>query len=278
QQIERAGAKAGVGLVEDQQPGLVEDGAADGQPLLRAPGKLVGTAVRDHFQSNRLQHLGRTRATYALQVAEELQVLGRRERGVQARRMRDVAEVMPQPPPLLKGIEAGDPQPAGGWPQRRCQDTQKRGLAGAVFAEHGHVLARVEHEVQALERDLAAEPMSQPVGNDDAQNFTSSHLWGGPRRSRGEGLVGRRLEQRPKHKRPGQEQEQRRDDQGHRYAGSVTGMRRVANSAITPLSPTLPSSTPRMMTAPPAQIQANSGLTKTLNDAEPSSPVPARTT
>src|SRR5947207_7177290 len=84
------------------------------------------------------------------------------------------------------------------------------------------------------------------------------HLWGGPRRSRGEGLVGRRLEQRPKHKRPGQEQEQRRDDQGHRYAGSVTGMRRVANSAITPLSPTLPSSTPRMMTAPPAQIDRKS--------------------
>ena len=178
QQIERAGAKAGVGLVEDQQPGFVEDGAADGQPLLRAPGKLVGTAVRDRFQSDRLQHLGRTRATYALQVAEELQVLGRRERGVQARRMRDVAEVMPQPPPLLKGIEAGDPQPAGGWPQRCCQDTQKRGLASAVLAEHGHVLARVEHEVQALERDLAAEPMSQPVGNDDAQNFTSSPFMG----------------------------------------------------------------------------------------------------
>src|SRR2546428_638571 len=74
------------------------------------------------------------------------------------------------------------------------------------------------------------------------------------------------------------EQEQSRDDYRHRYAGRVTGIRRLANSMAALLSPTLPSRTPRMITAPPAQMKITSGFTNTRNVAEPSGFVPASTT
>src|SRR6202049_2226861 len=64
---------------------------------------------------------------------------------------------------------------------------------------------------------------------------------------------------------------------GH-YAGTAVRLRAATGSSAGLLSRRLPSSTPRMMIAPPAQIQLTSGLMKIRNEADQSEAVPVRTT
>src|SRR5258708_8591967 len=54
------------------------------------------------------------------------------------------------------------------------------------------------------------------------------------------------------------------------YPGTDAATRRLTASTAGARSPRLPSTTPKMMIAPPAQLQLTSGLTKTRNAAHPS--------
>src|ERR1700694_5144740 len=176
--------------------------------------------------------------------------------------MRAVAEVVAQAAPLSKCVQPGQLQPAGGRPERRGQDAQEGCLAGAVVAEHGHVFAGVQHEVDALEGKLPAEPVGQTVGDKDAHGFSSGGVLSRGHRTKG----------------PARNRSSVATMIAIAYAGRVTGWRRLANSGTGIFCPTLPSTTPRMMIAPPAQIQLTSGFTNTRNEADPSPFVPASTT
>src|SRR5260370_42378185 len=97
------------------------------------------------------------------------------------------------------------------------------------------------------------------------------------RRRRSCGAVFRCLEQRPEHERAGREQEECRYEQGH-DAPTGLGICDVTGTKAVRRAPALPRTTPRMMIAPPTQLQLTSGWTKTRNEAEPSPGVPDSTT
>ena len=92
--------------------------------------------------------------------------------------MGHVPDVVAQAAALAKSVEARNLEPAGGGPKRGGQDAEQGGLAGAVVTQHGHVLARVQDQVDAVERQLGAEAMGQAVGDDHAHDCS-----GGVRRS-----------------------------------------------------------------------------------------------
>src|SRR5437773_1453802 len=155
---------------------MMKDGAADGEPLLHAAGQLSGTSLCRRRKADRLEDLVDPRSRGALQLAEELEVLRGRQRRIEAERVAGVAEVVAQPPALSVGIESCDLEAAGGRPHRGRKDAQQGGLAGTVLTEHRDMLTRVDHEVDAVEGVLVAEPVRQAVGDDHAHGLSGGVL------------------------------------------------------------------------------------------------------
>src|SRR3989441_8106958 len=135
QQVRGVRSQAGVWLVEDEQPRLVEDGTPDRESLLHAARELVGAPVCDRRKASRVKYLFGARAAHVLQVAEELEILGRRQGWIQPGRMGDVAEVVAKAAPLAETVEPRDLQPARGRPQSRREDAKQGRLARPVVAE-----------------------------------------------------------------------------------------------------------------------------------------------
>ena len=79
---------------------------------------------------------------------------------------------MPQSPLLSERVKPRDLEAAGSRVQRRCEDAQEGCFTGAVVTKHGHVLAGIQHEVDALQGRLGAEVMGQPVRDDHAHWFS----------------------------------------------------------------------------------------------------------
>src|SRR3989454_7451802 len=90
--------------------------------------------------------------------------------------MGDVAEVVAKAAPLAEPVEPRDLEPARGRPQSRREDAKQGRLARPVVAEHRDVLARVQDQVDPLERKLAAEAMGQAIGDDDAHGRSGGVL------------------------------------------------------------------------------------------------------
>src|ERR1700730_1924469 len=88
--------------------------------------------------------------------------------------MSDESDARPQPPSLEKRVETEDLEAAGGWSCSSSEDSQQRRLARSVLAEHGQVLAAVDHQVDRLERHLCAETLGQPGGDDCAHSAAPS--------------------------------------------------------------------------------------------------------
>src|SRR5438105_2659530 len=136
-----------VRLVDDEQERVVQHGPRDRQPLLHTAGKLRGALSGNLAQARKVEHLRHALAVGSTQVAEEGEVLGRCERGVESRRVGHVAYAPSQPSPLPQRIKAHDLELSGARPDRGGQDAQQRGLAGTVLSEDRDMVATIDQEV-----------------------------------------------------------------------------------------------------------------------------------
>src|SRR6266849_5878592 len=160
EQVRAVGVEAGVGLVQHQQARIMQHRPADGQPLLLAARQLAGRPAGDLGETHEVEHLGDARPVDTLQSAEELEVFGGRQRGVQPRTMSNETNSRSQPPAFnhrvqTKNLEASRRR-AGG----RGKDAQQRRLARAVLTQHREVLAAVDGDVDCVECHLRSEPLS----------------------------------------------------------------------------------------------------------------------
>ncbi len=87
--------------------------------------------------------------------------------------MCQVADPLPQAPPLAKGVEAHDLEAARRGTGCGREDAQQRGFSRSVLAQHGHVLAGVDGEVDGFHGHLRAEPMGETVRHQNAHLLSS---------------------------------------------------------------------------------------------------------
>ncbi len=145
-QLATLGVEVGVGLVEQQQLRLVQDAAADRQPLAH-PGRelgdpLVGAALHPDGAEQLLDpRLGLGAPAIPCRRAVEAQVLAAAEVAVEQRLVAEVADPAAQLPGLVRQRAAEHRDLAAAGAQQRREDPQQRRLAGAVGPEHDQRVA-----------------------------------------------------------------------------------------------------------------------------------------
>ena len=157
--------EVGVGLVEQQQLGLVEDAAADRQALAH-PGReladpLVGAALHPDRTQRRLDPGLAGLAVDSVQSGVEAEVLAPAQVPVEERLMAEVADPAAQLPGLARQRAPEDLDLAAARPQKGGEDPQQGRLAGPVRAEHEQGLAGAEGQVDTLQGGPFAELVAQ---------------------------------------------------------------------------------------------------------------------
>jgi hypothetical protein len=144
----------GVGLVEQEQLGLVEDAAADRQPLPH-PGREVGDPlVGAPLHPDRAQR--RLDPRLALLIADpveprlEAEVLAPGQIAVEERFVAEVPDPPAQSPGLARQRASQHLDRARGRAQQGREDPQQRRLARSVGADDDHRLAHREGQVDPL--------------------------------------------------------------------------------------------------------------------------------
>ena len=165
-QLAPLGVEVGVGLVEQQQLRLVQDAAADRQPLAH-PGRelgdaLVGAALHPGGGEQRRDPRLGGRAGDPVQPGVEAQVLAAAEVAVEQRLVAEVADPPAQLPGLARQRAAEHDGLAAARAQQRRQDPQQRRLAGAVGPEHDQRLAGGDGQPDAVQRRAFAVVAAQP--------------------------------------------------------------------------------------------------------------------
>ena len=135
-----ARVEAGRGLVEQQHGGRREQPDRDVHPLLVTARERCDLVVAAVGQTGLLEHPldRRVEVRDPLEAGEQAQVLGHRQPPVEARRLRNPADLPGGRDSA--GVRLGDPG----------EDREQGGLAGSVGPDHGEQLARA-----GLERDRA---------------------------------------------------------------------------------------------------------------------------
>ena len=148
------------GLVGEDDGGVVDEGAGDGDALLLAPAHLVGLVVLPVGQAEVFQELQgaavRLVAGRFLDVGRQADVLQRRELGQEVVELEDEADGLVAEGRQFLFVEAEDVLPAdaegaGVRPVQRPEDVQERGFARAGFADDGHHLRPGHGQVHPLE-------------------------------------------------------------------------------------------------------------------------------
>jgi hypothetical protein len=100
--------EAGVGLVQHQEPGVVQHRPPYGEPLLCSPRQLGGRTAAGVGETDKFEHLYRARTRDALERAEKLEVLSGGQSGVKPRCVRDETDTRPQSPAFDHRVQTED--------------------------------------------------------------------------------------------------------------------------------------------------------------------------
>ncbi len=147
--------EAGGGLVEEQHPGIGDQGAQDHCLLLHSGGKAVGAPVdevlhREHLDAG-VEIAPDVPVLEAVQSAEEEGDLARRHALVNARLVRHHADQTAHLLLVVAHRQAADVGAAGGGLDQGREDAQQRGLAGAVGSQESVDRARGAGEGHPVE-------------------------------------------------------------------------------------------------------------------------------
>ena len=102
----------------------------------------------------------------AVQLAEEPEHLGARQRRPQVRLAGHVGQALVDEPGVAPDVEVEDPRPAGRRVDQAEQEGDRGRLAGPVRAEVAEHLALLDLEVERVEHGRVAVPLRQPLGAD----------------------------------------------------------------------------------------------------------------
>src|SRR5580704_13486478 len=147
-------------LIAEQESGVGNDGAGDGDALFLSAGKLariVIHAVAETYDSESSFHVLTPLGFRELgEEQRQLHVLKRREHGDQVVHLKNKSDVASAPfGELAAGhvgdFVAGDSDAAAGRHVQAAQKIQERGFAGATGTHEGDELAFVDVEIQALQ-------------------------------------------------------------------------------------------------------------------------------
>ena len=151
--------EAGRGLVQEQDPGAVDEGQREVEPALHATrvaaDPAVGRLPQPHPGEQLVAPLRSLWLREPVQSALEPHVLAAREVGVERRLLERRADRVAHRGPLANDVVAGDPRGPGGGGQERGQHVHGGRLAGAVRAQEAVDLARPHLEVDAVDRPRA---------------------------------------------------------------------------------------------------------------------------
>src|SRR5690606_18878577 len=184
----RLGVEAGRGLVDEQDVGVLQEGAGDADALALPAGELVGALVELVGDPDALEELvgavdGARREApeptapeaYVAELAGE-DVLHHGQ-AVDERELLedhpDAAPFEPQPPAgEAREVDTLELHGAGGWLDEAVHAADQRALAGPRRADEGHDLPGRHAQVDPLQRDLAAAVLLDESGDlEDGGSF-----------------------------------------------------------------------------------------------------------
>ena len=168
-------------LVEQKTDRIANDRAADRDPLLFAFGQLAGQPVEKALELEHARDLGDPARALGtadpLRVQGILQVLAHAQAGVQRVELKGHGDVA-----LARGElvdpPAGEPDLAVGRELQTGDHAQGSGLAAARGAEQAHHLARLDREVDGVDRHQLIEPLGGLLELDVGHDYrlTSENL------------------------------------------------------------------------------------------------------
>ena len=158
------------GLVEEQDPGDVQEGAGD----LKAPGHPAGE-LRDEViaalaQVDEVEYAGDPLidllAGHPVEDRMEAEVLLGGELIVERLLLEDEADVAAHRLGPREDVDAGDPDLSGRRPRQRAQHVDRGRLARPVWAQEREHLALVDVKVDPVDRGELSEPLPQATDLD----------------------------------------------------------------------------------------------------------------
>ena len=171
------------GLVEEEEPGVVDDRLGQLHPLAHPGGVAADRPVallrEPHVTEDVRRALPGGLRRQAGQLAGLGHELGRADVRRERRMLGHVAHVAPEPGPLRPRHVAHDLDPAAGRRQQAEEDLDERALAGAVGPDQAHDPGR-DVERQRVERDDAREPLGQRIDADQRRRGPRGGLKHGP--------------------------------------------------------------------------------------------------
>ena len=186
------GVEVSGGLVGEDDGGVVDEGAGDGDALALAAGELVGLVHHAGAEVDALEHgLGAGDALGgggAVVDEGQLDVVQRGGAGEQVEGLEDEADLLVADAGELVVVELGDvvavePVLALGGRVEAADEVHQRGFAGAGGAHDGDVLVVADAEVDAAEGVdlLVAHLVGLPeiVGDDDIAGIRPRGVWAG---------------------------------------------------------------------------------------------------
>ncbi len=157
-------------LVQQQHPGVVDDGPGQGEPLLLAAGEHPGRLVRQGRQVLPLQQLGRPGAhrvpVHPVEPPHGHEDLAGRQGLPHPEGVRHPPDLPAHRAGVRRGIGTGDGDGAGVGLQEGGQDEQQGGLARAVGTHQGGDGTGRGHEVHPAQGPDRAEAARHPAGDD----------------------------------------------------------------------------------------------------------------
>lgn len=165
------GIETGGGFVEDEEFGIGEEGADEGEPTLHAAGErldhrvafVIERHVREQFVDARLG----ASAIEADEAGVELEIFDDGEFFVQGVFLGDDAEALFDGAGVASGIEAEDLKFPGGADDDAIETADEGGFAGAVGTDEANAFAAADLEVQGLERGEVAKTFLHAPSADD---------------------------------------------------------------------------------------------------------------
>jgi hypothetical protein len=175
QQLEDAPAGPAIqvarGLVGKQNGRPGSEGPRQGDPLLLAAGELARVVMAAVLEAHGGEEL--VGAAHRIGLPEELDreedVLARRQIGQELKALEDEADLVPaeEGELILRQVldrPAVDPHLAGGGAVEAGHQGEEGGLAAAGGPQHGHELARLDPQVDAVDDGQHAVPRGEPAG------------------------------------------------------------------------------------------------------------------
>ena len=165
-----ARVQAGGGLVQEDHPGLTDEGHGEVEPPSHPARVGRQRLVRGVGEVELLQQLGHPPlpglAAEVAKVGHQPQVLGPGEQVVHGRELAGDPDERPHPVGVGDHVVTGDLHGAGVGRDQGGEDADDRGLAGPVRAEQREDRALVRGQVHLVEHQMAAERLAYVPGHD----------------------------------------------------------------------------------------------------------------